>query len=574
MAYQALYRKYRPLDFTNVVGQEAVVKTLKNALENSKTSHAYMFSGPRGTGKTTIAKILAKTINCLDPHDGICCGKCKNCLSIASNECTDIIEIDAASNNGVDEIREIRNKINLVPSELKYKVYIIDEVHMLSIGAFNALLKTLEEPPEHVVFILATTDPHKVPITIISRCQCFEFKRISDAEIIDRLAYVCKQENIEIEEAVLQKIAKISEGGMRDALGILDKAASYCNDKITLSDFNQINGLVDYEYKEQFLDFIYQKDVVQLLQKIDDLYQSGKDLIVFIQDIMELLRDKMIRFYTKKEESYPINFIISLIHELNQLLVDCKNVNSVKVLLETSLLGFINGTVDSKKETDSPVTHVPKVVPLISTPSQKVDVVQPVKSEKVEVKKEEEKSIANPEKVVSKEAEEDPKWLENYFRVCDAVVNNTFASAKKEYLLFIKEKFQQLNDFVLDRSYGAAACYLIDSQVRAAGEQFMIVTCNYESILERGTKLLYVMEELIEKITGHRYKIAIITNQMWEEEKKKFIARKNSGEKYELREVPEMILPNVTTTEVENSSSDDIVHQAIALFGEDIVKIQ
>ena len=201
--YRALYRKYRPQGFDSVVGQNTIVKTLQNSVKNKSFSHAYMFFGPRGVGKTTASKIFARAINCLEPVDGNACGKCKSCVHSFEKECVDIIEIDAASNNGVDEIRELKNKISLVPAELKYKVYIIDEVHMLSIGAFNALLKTLEEPPEHAIFILATTDPQKVPETIISRCQCFSFNRISDDMIVDRLKTVCESENIEFDDEVL-----------------------------------------------------------------------------------------------------------------------------------------------------------------------------------------------------------------------------------------------------------------------------------------------------------------------------------------------------------------------------------
>ena len=230
--YKALYRRYRPKGFGAVVGQDSIVKTLKNSISCNNFGHAYMFFGPRGVGKTTISKILARSINCLENSNGEACGKCKNCINSADKDCVDIIEIDAASNNGVDEIRELRSKVNLVPSFLKYKVYIIDEVHMLSIGAFNALLKTLEEPPEHVIFILATTDPQKVPETIISRCQCFSFKRIPNEAIVDKLKFVCEEENIDIEEDVLRQIAIFSEGGMRDALGMLDKLHSYTNSKI------------------------------------------------------------------------------------------------------------------------------------------------------------------------------------------------------------------------------------------------------------------------------------------------------------------------------------------------------
>ena len=221
--YQALYRKYRPLNFKDVVGQDIIVETLKNAVKYSHISHAYFFSGPRGTGKTTIAKIFARAVNCLEPFDGLACGKCKNCNYSFSNECMDIIEIDAASNNGVDEIRELRNKVNILPTELKYKVYIIDEVHMLSIGAFNALLKTIEEPPSHVIFILATTDPEKIPLTIISRCQWYNFKKITNDNIVMRLKTIVAAENINIDDEVLEKIAESSDGCLRDAISLLDK---------------------------------------------------------------------------------------------------------------------------------------------------------------------------------------------------------------------------------------------------------------------------------------------------------------------------------------------------------------
>lgn len=223
MKYQALYRKYRPKTFDDVCGQQIVVQTLKNVIKNNKLTHAYLFIGPRGTGKTSIAKIFAKTINCLEPHDGISCEKCDMCVSNNTNENVDIIEMDAASNNGVDEIREIRNHITLLPTVSKYKIYIIDEVHMLTQGAFNALLKTLEEPPEHIIFVLATTEPQKIPLTIMSRCQSFEFKPISTSIIKDRLKYISEKENIKIDDESLDLIAEESNGGLRDAVSMLDQ---------------------------------------------------------------------------------------------------------------------------------------------------------------------------------------------------------------------------------------------------------------------------------------------------------------------------------------------------------------
>ena len=239
--YQTLYRKYRPLNLDEVVGQQVIVKTLKNAILNNQLSHAYLFTGPRGTGKTSIAKILARTINCTNLNDTTPCNKCVNCTQNL-NQPVDIIEIDAASNNGVDEIRELKSKVNLVPTINKYKVYIIDEVHMLTTGAFNALLKTLEEPPAHIIFILATTEPHKIPMTILSRCQRFDFKRISNRDLVKRLKYVVDQEKIKIEENCLEEIARLSNGGMRDALSILDQVNAYADDQIKIEQIHEING--------------------------------------------------------------------------------------------------------------------------------------------------------------------------------------------------------------------------------------------------------------------------------------------------------------------------------------------
>ena len=244
MGYLALYRKYRPVDFNSVYGQEHVVTILKNAIMSGKISHAYLFCGPRGTGKTTVAKIIARLVNCENLIDGNPCGKCYNCINYMNS--SDIVEIDAASNNGVDEIRELKDKINLVPSNAKYKIYIIDEVHMLTTQAFNALLKTLEEPPSHVIFVLATTEPHKIPLTISSRCQKFRFSKIEDSKIVNRLSEICKLEKIIIDEDALFEIARLSDGGMRDAINFLDQLIAYSSDNISIEDVYNVNGSVSY----------------------------------------------------------------------------------------------------------------------------------------------------------------------------------------------------------------------------------------------------------------------------------------------------------------------------------------
>ena len=251
MAYTALYRKYRPSNFASVVGQEVVVDILKNSILNNKVSHAYLFTGPRGTGKTSIAKILAHAVNCLN-FNGDICGECEVCKNLEIND-SDIIEIDAASNNGVDEIRNLRDNVKLLPSFCKYKIYIIDEVHMLSTGAFNALLKTLEEPPSHVIFILATTDPHKVLPTILSRCQRFDFKKVSVNKIHERLKDICEQENITIEDTALDEISRLANGGLRDALSILDQVNAYSDDKITSDDVHEVNGTITQNNLKAFV---------------------------------------------------------------------------------------------------------------------------------------------------------------------------------------------------------------------------------------------------------------------------------------------------------------------------------
>lgn len=571
--YHALYRKYRPMTFDDVVGQDSIVTTLRNSIINKTFSHAYMFFGPRGTGKTTISKIFARSINCEEPVNGCTCGKCSKCLHSFEKECVDIIEIDAASNNGVDEIRELKNKISLVPAELKYKVYIIDEVHMLSIGAFNALLKTLEEPPEHAIFILATTDPQKVPETIISRCQCFSFKRISESAIVDRMKFITESENISIEEDVLHDIAKFSDGGMRDALGLLDKLSSYTDKKITSDSFAELNGTITKSDLAKFVDNIFSNNVGEILTHIVDINNSGKNLIQVIIQLLDYLQETLFSYYVNNMElKYPVEKIILLANVINDKLFDIKKSSNPRIYIEMLLIDFCE-----KNKNFNSVEIISREIISNNSNDNKLD-----KSTQTNVQIKESKSLENKgiSKVIAKpsivndEEKNENAHLPNTNKniilnlndIIKARVNNIMATADKSILKEIVDKMPVLNDYTFDSEIGFAACALLDAKVRAASSIGIVLSYEYDSIVKQNLLNLDRITEVYNRLNNTNYKLAVISDADWNKAKADYIKTIKSGGSYSLIEEP---LPEL----FEDTKKDDIIpNSAVELFG-DIVEI-
>lgn len=566
--YHALYRKYRPTDFDSVVGQEAIVQTLKNSIINGKFSHAYLFYGPRGTGKTTISKIFARNVNCLDSKDGLACRKCSACNFSFSKDCVDIIEIDAASNNGVDEIRDLKDKINLVPSELRYKVYIIDEVHMLSLGAFNALLKTLEEPPEHVIFILATTDFQKVPTTIVSRCQCFSFNRISKEAIISKLEYVCEKENINIEIEVLNKIALLSDGGLRDALGSLDKLLSYSNDKITLDTFNELNGIVSDDEIIKFLKAIFDGNIVDVLEELNKFNNRGKNLIQILVQCIDILRNSIVDYYiSKKVSPFSLEKSQIFINLLNEKMFDIKKSNNVKVYVEIFILKFINDYILS--------SNLPQNKAIQFIDSQK-EIKKVVEEPKNEIKQE--KNFENIREIETKSFDisnnlskpvtvnkENIRIIKNITEIMKIRVNNTFVSANKNLLKDEMIKFDSLRDYSFDQNYGYIVCNILDGKLRLVGEDSLVISYEYDSNVKNNLNIIEKINKIYNNLTKSNKKIAIISDEYWEKVKNEYMVNLKNNKKYEFIDEPEVIFEEI--------KNDDIIsNSAIDLFG-DIVEV-
>ena len=379
MSYKALYRTFRPLVFSDVIGQEHITTTLKNQIQTGRVAHAYLFSGGRGSGKTSTAKILARAVNCLNPKNGEPCNECEICKAAIDGALTDISEIDAASNNGVDNIRDIREEVEYVPTNSKYRVYIIDEVHMLSTGAFNALLKTLEEPPKHVIFILATTEPQKLPVTILSRCQRFDFRRLSVENIMKRLMYICSQINVEPEENALKLIAKMADGAMRDAISLLDRCVADGEAQITEKAVRELVGVPEFEYLSRMVENIVKHDTSGMLELSQKIIDEGKDLEFYIWELIKFIRDIVVSNATndknlygeeelkKMQEIIKISSqaeLLNLIPTLSELQNDMKWAIDKDIMFETGLLKItINKNIDTVIPKNNTIERKTEAVP-------------------------------------------------------------------------------------------------------------------------------------------------------------------------------------------------------------------
>ena len=563
MEYLALYRKYRPTKFSDVVSQESILKILTNSIKEGKISHAYLFSGPRGTGKTTIAKLLAKTVNCLNLNDDLTtCGKCENCLDILNNS-SDIIEIDAASNNGVDEIRELKSKINLVPSKLKYKVYIIDEVHMLSISAFNALLKTLEEPPSHVIFILATTEFYKVPATIVSRCQCLSFTRIKTSSIEARLKEIANLEKIPITDEAIHEIAVYSDGGMRDALGMLDKLSSYSLEKITLNDFLSINGLISKTDLDDFIESILTKNNEEVIQKLNQFDELGYDFSKLIEMLMKETRDLLVNNYILKTEKYNSLDLSNLIICLNETYNMLKEAANRRIIFEVKLLSFMN----TSKNTIIPKT-VAKNAEVEPLPTDK----EKLKNISQEIPKKEEFALPTQKTPGNKNNYEKKYQIDEHIK--HQRINNTFALASKLLKNIVLTNWKNLNNYLTDLKYGEVAGLLKDCEVGVVSNTNMILVSKYESVIEKVYENYTIVLELLKKIQDNDYVIVLLNETDFQNEVLNYKEHMHDKNYYTYQAEEK---PFITYLSLENQPDlcyGNLVQKAIDVFGKEYVQIE
>ena len=543
MEYVALYRKYRPKKLDEIYGQKYIVDIIKNSISTNKFMHAYLFSGPRGTGKTTIAKLLAKIVNCSNLNGFDPCDECDSCKLINDKSNPDILEIDAASNNGVDEIRTIRDSVVLMPSVSKYKVYIIDEVHMLSTSAFNALLKTLEEPPKHVIFILATTEINKVPETIVSRCQCYDFKRISVDDIVNCLTSICKHENVEISDDVLKLIAMYCNGGMRDSIGLLDKLLSYSN-IINEKLFYDVVGLVDDSIIKELFNYICSGDVVNIFNLVEKLVNYGKSIELITEQLLGYLRNLSVN---KSNLNISEDDFMIIVDGVSFIYNSLKDTFNQMLFFEIEILKIVNKISKEKK--------------IISR-----EIISDVSVNKLEVK--ESNNVDN----IKENSKQNKQSFDNKKLNFDVVINNAFALADKSLKNEVLSKWSDFNDYVHNKEFSSLVSYFLDSSVQVVGEKDVIISVSYDSIVENVSKNIVKLELLFNLVMGKFYNLAFVSDSEWQVLKNKYVSDVKSGKSYKYI-VPSEKNDDIIVVDQTNDVSDAIL-EAKDVFGNDIVEIK
>ena len=566
MAYQALYRKWRPQKFDDMVGQTAVTKTLKNAIIHHKTSHAYLFTGPRGTGKTSAAKIFAKAINCLNPQDGEPCNECLLCKGITEGTIGDVIEIDAASNNGVEEIRDIRDKARYAPTQATYKVYIIDEVHMLSTGAFNALLKTLEEPPKNVIFILATTEPHKIPATIISRTQRFDFRRITNDEIIQRLRYILEQEEIAYEEEALSVIARCANGGMRDALSLLDQVISFSDDKVSFEQAIQVSGSLTDDLMIEFVRLLTQQQAQAALLQLQDLLLLGKEASRLIEEWLEFSRDLLVakqtgdmigrseafvEFAKEVEEAFLYRFMDAL----NQTQQEMRFTTKPTISLEVFTIKMAQPVVAVAGKA------VPTNQDYVSQLEQQLQSLQQQMSQLLQGQ-----GVVAPKKATST-----PQAKASTYKPNIGEVYKVLDAATRKDLIFIRELWGDL----LQMLSTTQRALLKASEPVAASPNGFVLKFDYEILCQRAQESVELHEDIArhcQTLAQYPGNFVSVTGEQWAQIRQDYLRDKKEKQEAEgVTHATEM--EEQPTDEEEKNEVEQLVQNTIDLFGEEIVHI-
>lgn len=583
MAYQALYRVWRSQRFDDVVGQKAITQTLKNAIVQKKTSHAYLFTGPRGTGKTSAAKIFAKAINCKHSQDGEPCNVCETCVAITEGRLNDVIEIDAASNNGVEEIRDIRDKAKYAPTQAEYKVYIIDEVHMLSTGAFNALLKTLEEPPQNVIFILATTEPHKIPLTIISRTQRFDFKRISTQDIVDHMAHIMQEMALDYEEQALYVIGRAAEGGMRDALSILDQTISFSDEKVTLEDAMQVTGSLTYEMMDHYIQCCVAGDVERALEGLESILGEGKEARRFLEDLLLYCRDLLMYQQAPKLLAEKAGTLTEAfkelatqtpaekIYQLIQILSDTQNeirfTNNANIYLEVATVKLAKTVQPNKHNTPETANQGgsaegnPELADLQNQIGQ-------LKKELAELKK---------HGVTAKEADAPrqqarPQAPKSSFRVPTERVYQVLNEATRTHLMNVKNVWEDL----LQTLSVTQRAMLKASEPVAASPKGIVVAFDYEIVCARATddeEMQLAFNNNLSRLMDYTPEMVCITRESWPKLRQSFINQNQGSLNHSEPENEMDRLADEPPVTNEHSQENPVVDEAIAMFGEELVEV-